>query len=125
MRSADATRGCAGGGGPRAVCAPSAARAGRSGDPRHIAVPAWSRMFARSALVCGMETGKKCSSWYVGSRSIFNLLVRMDGSFGEENCGIKKKKKDISACIGCCIYLFLVHFRVKISHSILIMVLIL
>ena len=36
-----------------------------------------------------------------------------------------KKKKDISACIGCCIYLFLVQFRVKISHSILIMVLIL
>lgn len=96
MRSADATRGCAGGGGPRAVCAPSAARAGRSGDPRHIAVPAWSRMFARSALVCGMETGKKCSSWNVGSRSIFNLLVRMDGSFGEENCGIKKKKRHFS-----------------------------
>lgn len=80
-------------------------------------------MFASFVLVCNMETCKNFSSLHVESRSIFNLLVRMDDSFEKENCGIKKK--DISGCIGCCIYLFLVHSGVEISHSILIMVLIL
>lgn len=38
---------------------------------------------------------------------------------------VASKKKDISVCIDCCIYLFLMYSRVEISHSILIMVLIL
>lgn len=50
-------------------------------------------MFVRSVLACDMETCKNFSSLYVGPRSIFNLLVRMDDSFEKENCGIRKKKK--------------------------------
>lgn len=38
---------------------------------------------------------------------------------------VASEKRDIAVCIGCCIYLFLVHSGVEISHSILIMVLIL
>lgn len=48
-------------------------------------------MFASSVLVCNMETCKNFSSLHAESRSIFNLLVRMDDSFEKENCGIKKK----------------------------------
>lgn len=50
-----------------------------------------SQMFVRSVLACNMETCKNFSSLHVESRSIFNLLVRMDDSFEKENCGIKKK----------------------------------
>lgn len=49
-------------------------------------------MFVRSVLVCNMEMCKNFSSLYVGPRSIFNLLVRMDDSFEKENCGIRKKR---------------------------------
>lgn len=50
-------------------------------------------MFVRSVLVCNVEMCKNFSFLHVESRSIFNLLVRMDDSFEKENCGIKKKKK--------------------------------
>lgn len=49
-------------------------------------------MFASSVLVRNMEMCKNFSSLHVESRSIFNLLVRMDDSFEKENCGIKKKR---------------------------------
>lgn len=73
----------------RAVCS-AAERGGRTGAlaPRSDGLES-DVCQARACL----WYGKKFSSWHVGSRSIFNSLVRMDGSFEKENCGVKKRKK--------------------------------
>lgn len=71
-------------------------REGRREISYVLEIKACSQMFVRSVLVCNMETCKNFSSLHVESRSIFNLLVRMDDSFETENCGIKKKKRHFS-----------------------------
>lgn len=70
---------------------PASSRRGRRKISPVSEIKAWSQMFASSVLVRNMEMCKNFSSLHVESRSIFNLLVRMDDSFEKENCGIKKK----------------------------------
>lgn len=67
-------------------------REGRREISYVVEIKACSQMLVRSVLVCNVETCKNFSSSHVESRSIFNLLVRMDDSFGTENCGIRKKR---------------------------------